>query len=47
MFVKTVFKTTFGLSDVLKITFSALYHVITLQVLQVICDLILNVCPVL
>ena len=27
MFVKTVFKTTFGLSDVLNITFSALNHV--------------------
>ena len=27
MFIKTVFKTTFGLSDVLKITFSALNHV--------------------
>ena len=27
MFFKTVFKTTFGLSNVLKITFSALNHV--------------------
>ena len=27
MFIETVFKTTFGLSDVLKITFSALNHV--------------------
>ena len=27
MFIKTVFKTTFGLSNVLKITFSALNHV--------------------
>ncbi len=27
MFVKTVFKTTFGLPDVLKITFSGLNHV--------------------
>ena len=27
MFIKTVFKKTFGLSDVLKITFSALNHV--------------------
>ena len=29
MFIKAVFKTTFGLSDVLKITFSALNHVHT------------------
>ena len=27
MFIETVFKATFGLSDVLKITFSALNHV--------------------
>ena len=27
MFIKAVFKTTFGPSDVLKITFSALNHV--------------------
>ena len=27
MFIKAVFKTTFGLSDVLKITFSALNYV--------------------
>ena len=27
MFIETVFKTTFGLSDLLKITFSALNHV--------------------
>ena len=27
MFIETVFKTTFGLSGVLKITFSALNHV--------------------
>ena len=31
MFVKTGFKTTFGLADVLKITFSALNHVYNIR----------------
>ena len=47
MFIKTVFKMTFGLSDVLKITFSALNHVNNIRGFTSNMDLILNVCPVL
>ena len=42
MFIKAVFKTTFGLSDVLKSTFSALNHVNYIRQCNLRSDLLIS-----